>query len=141
MLLYEVKGFDLGYKMPPRYSGVWVQSDLAPGNKNILDNLGAAAVGDYFELDVLLPAGTFQVEFSNVKWFVMGIVDVYVDGVFLAQLDLYDPAGVIFCMECGAPLVFTKPALHCFRCEVVGTNPLSGGFMVATDDVLFRKVA
>jgi hypothetical protein len=141
MLLYEVKGFDLGFKMPPRYAGVWAQGSLMPDNKNILGNSASNAVGDYFELDVLLPAGTFQVEFSSIKWLLAGIVDIYVDGVFLAQLDLYDPSGVIFCMECGAPLVFPKPALHCFRCEVVGQNPLSIGFMVLTDDVLFRKVA
>jgi hypothetical protein len=140
MNINEVKGLDVGYSPPPRFVGIWDAVNMLTGCKLILLNNASAAQYDEVEYDLIVPAGTFQVEIGLLFWTFCPIVELSLDGVVLTAIDLYVDVPLTGSVLVGTPQVFAAAASHTVKICAVDVNPL-GAYYLGVSDILFRRTA
>jgi len=141
MNIGEMKALNLGANPPTVQSGGWVLLGVPAPFVDLFCGGFTTGVGEWFEVSLFLPAGTFNLFTYNCETPDGGIYELIIDGVPQGAIDTYGLSGVFYCYEFITGIVMPSAGVHTIRLECIGQNPASGNFMLLIGELGFRKTA
>ena len=79
------------------------------------------AIGDYLEWQFLIDSGVYIMTLLYLKGSTDGIIQAYLDGIYLSEVDQYS-ASAVFNLSWDIPVTIQKGGVHTVRLMVSGKN-------------------
>jgi hypothetical protein len=92
------------------------------------------AAGDYLEFSFEITAGTYKMTYLGLTTTKYGIMQVYLDGIFLDEKDMYSSSTVVN-ITWSIPLTIKKSGVHKLRLQVSGKNASSTDYKIGGNHI------
>lgn len=111
-------------------------------NRVLRANAAGAADGDYAQWDVLLSAGTWQLDVVYLSATSAGIMQAQIDGTNVGStVDTYAAAGVADNLHTVTGIAVATAGLHTLKLLVSGKNASSSNYILRIQAVALRRTA
>jgi hypothetical protein len=141
MNINEVKALNLGANPPTVHSGDWLLWGAPLPFVDLFAGGWSAGIGEWFEVSLFLPAGTFNLITYNIESTEAGIYELLIDGVPQGSFDCYGASGQFYCYEFITGIVLPSAGLHTVRLECIGKHPDAYMYLILIGILGFRKTA